>query len=1263
MIPTVCLHRYDQPGALWSNKLSGDFAEGDPLVTRFFVEGRVEIKQLGGRLRAFFKNILLKPRLVKKDEVKAEKADDDTSDDSSTDSKPKEAQVEEEIVLPKLAIYLTVKKPKKRMVDAHKLGTRIFLTNYPEGVFGELGVSKSYEAGLMDIADMSNFQGLVIMKLPSDEPMTGEPVIYGYVRLLSSRSIRIRTLDSIHLHDLNDLVDKLILKEKAGAALLSLGPEARKHLKSLKYYRQLANKAWYESKKAPDELVDFADTLAILSKLDMFLLKAQAKRLFDAVDVAKAGKLGISELENLLIAKDLVGQLSSEIVALDVFDTLKGRPYIDKGGQVIEGGGKEEGIDYAAFKEVLEVLGYRPPPIAKDMDKAAADEELEVFIRTAFCFGGGIKEKDADSKHLSLQEMRKGWLKVTDLPAQMALRGIRAEAGLFTETRNRERLSRSIAETETNYLLVLRKLHAFIEDIKIQHRVKRDERRREKEAHKEKLLHEANKFIAKRGAEKRLQIQKQQEEKTKKRVEEKILKNKLLLQQKENNLRAADEIKRTNAAKQVLKAAEIRRLGLDVIDRSLSSLREVPKALYSGAAAQNSLTYALWMDFSRNKIDVLPANEQFFYWCNDVKKVKFSENRLRSLPADFTSMTAVEILELDKNHLQSLPPTLGAFVNLQRLDIANNSLQALPESIGSCMVLKYLNAHSNQLLALPTALGQCYKLEYLNLSCNQLKELPEDLEHLVSLTHLDISSNEISYLMHNIGSLLHLSYLDVNTNLLSALPSSFSQLAQLEYCNLENNALISLLACFSQLVELKYLNLRKNRIHVLSKDIGSCASLTFLDLSVNRLPALPIEVGLLVHLIELQLAYNDLVTLPAELGACRKLIKLVLHHNHIAGALPATLSLIRSLEELDLSDNAIDSIPESIVGFQELVKLSVNRCQLTQLPQQIVLLPKLSVLEVSSNRLRAFPMHLQHMPWLQELDLSNNSIALLPRRIRHMSFLHALNLRNNQLQALPVEFVEVFESVASVQLEHNPWTLLPNKWGMQRVDPRGPSHAANNSKGYGYSLQGALDFLYAVGTFYYKAEDVWRDYGVFYHTNRLGLADFISEVKGRVPNLWHDGLLKYAEHVYFTSKETGMFMRWYEEADGQQLLAAEQHYAELNAQRKHGNVLRSRQDLAQRAQQMVAAYDVDLPRRVRQAQQLIDENNKNAEYIENVQLQALSAAVQEKAKQHAVKAKAKEAGQERLRKQELARMFDILNQDKPVRQAEKERSKQVEARR
>jgi hypothetical protein len=81
---------------------------------------------------------------------------------------------------------------------------------------------------------------------------------------------------------------------------------------------------------------------------------------------------------------------------------------------------------------------------------------------------------------------------------------------------------------------------------------------------------QANKFIAIRGQEKRLLVKKEQEERSKKRLEDKVLRNKLLLRQQENLLAKRMEIAESNKVKEKLRMAEIKALGLDKIDRSVS---------------------------------------------------------------------------------------------------------------------------------------------------------------------------------------------------------------------------------------------------------------------------------------------------------------------------------------------------------------------------------------------------------------------------------------------------------------------------------------------------------------------------------------------------------------------------------------------------------------------------------------------------------------------------------------------------------------------
>ena len=67
----------------------------------------------------------------------------------------------------------------------------------------------------------------------------------------------------------------------------------------------------------------------------------------------------------------------------------------------------------------------------------------------------------------------------------------------------------------------------------------------------------------------------------------------------------------------------------------------------------------------------------------------------------------------------------------------------------------------------------------------------------------------------------------------------------------------------------------------------------------------------------------------------------------------------------------------------------------------------------------------------------------------------------------------------------------------------------------GNSVPEAVDFLYGMKSFYNTAEKIWADTGALHYTNKLGLSDFIQELRERIPRTWHEGLTKHVEHVYF----------------------------------------------------------------------------------------------------------------------------------------------------
>ena len=105
--------------------------------------------------------------------------------------------------------------------------------------------------------------------------------------------------------------------------------------------------------KEQGEEVDFETFKKMLFSSEIFLIDSQAKRSFDVVDMNQSGTLGMSEYENFLMAQDILGPASIDLMLLDVYDTLKQTPKTEEFGDL----GDHEGMDFPTFCEAVEVFG------------------------------------------------------------------------------------------------------------------------------------------------------------------------------------------------------------------------------------------------------------------------------------------------------------------------------------------------------------------------------------------------------------------------------------------------------------------------------------------------------------------------------------------------------------------------------------------------------------------------------------------------------------------------------------------------------------------------------------------------------------------------------------------------------------------------------------------------------------------------------------------------------------------------------------------
>ncbi|XP_069552818.1 transforming growth factor beta activator LRRC32-like [Brachyistius frenatus] len=355
-----------------------------------------------------------------------------------------------------------------------------------------------------------------------------------------------------------------------------------------------------------------------------------------------------------------------------------------------------------------------------------------------------------------------------------------------------------------------------------------------------------------------------------------------------------------------------------------------------------------------------------------LRGLDLSNNSIRQLHT--LALPYLEQLDLSSNQLDLISE--GAFENLARLEQLNLSRNGLNNNLGR---------NSKALLSLS-------RLKSLDISMNALGDDAVELylRNKSSLDHLKMTGNALTRLSHDLfKESKALRTITIDDNLIAVIEQgTFEPLRRLETLDLAKNNLAHI--CDFKLHQVKYLNLSRNSVEFfVAREDDQLYRLEILDLSYNKLLYFPIVpkmnrlrylylqnnmVGALnseaTVVSEVNSLYNEIVSEKIarknNLHLNWRLMPLIyidLSYNHFRSFPLETLSLLSSLETLNLSYNCLQNIMWNIKNYSD----SGHHRQL--------FFHSLKHLDLQSNGLAHIsPLFLSALTQIETFNLQDNSV-------------------------------------------------------------------------------------------------------------------------------------------------------------------------------------------------------------------------------------------------------------------------------------------------
>lgn len=148
-------------------------------------------------------------------------------------------------------------------------------------------------------------------------------------------------------------------------------------------------------------------------------------------------------------------------------------------------------------------------------------------------------------------------------------------------------------------------------------------------------------------------------------------------------------------------------------------------------------------------------------------------NVLASLPETFSSLTSLEVCNLDQNQIVTSQNRFNGLSALQRLVLHHNRVHDVFADMGCCSRLQLLDLSHNDLATMAPEFGMLNALEELRLDYNALTSIPPELGSCARLQRLSVSHNRIEGMLpETIGLVDSLREIDFSFNGIDELPRS-----------------------------------------------------------------------------------------------------------------------------------------------------------------------------------------------------------------------------------------------------------------------------------------------------------------------------------------------------------------------------------------------------------------------------------------------------------------------------------------------------------